>query len=578
MKRGITVVSVTIMVVLVIILASTITISVHSTMQNANKLAFALEISSIQEEISNYINENSEETYPIKENTYTISLASISENSVSQFNDEEKDENGNITLYELDLEKIGITDRQYGNKDDDKDVYALSLTTNKIYYLKGIKTTSKTYYTLTQDLIDIKEKNEKIEAEETIQKPIITTTAFSVNTINSDKKDIYLTNIKVDGDEITKIKYERELIDEDTAYEYFKYHGNTLSGDKIKVNEGDYVTIYAENSSGKWSIRQEGICKIPEGFYYVGGSIPTGVVISDSLNDTNRGTATDGDVVSAGLSGNQFVWVPVEDINEFIPREGYYNSGLQTYISDGTVQEPYNPSNLSSLSSEHKESIEIEKKEYDALNVSVERYNGFYIGRYEAGTTIQRTDTENKTSADLLVQKGKYPYNYVGCMPKMTIATGDVVYKSKNQGAGAVELSRGMYSDSSQYGVVSHLVYGIEWDATMYYMKDVKNINNSNLKYIINSNKMGGYSKTLQLTGENDNYKVKNIFDLAGNVMEYTMEVRYHVDNSVNDVRLLRGGDFNTYGNYYPASSRFNGGGPSNCFETMGFRIALYIV
>ena len=43
---------------------------------------------------------------------------------------------------------------------------------------------------------------------------------------------------------------------------------------------------------------------IPTNFYYVGGTKDTGVVISDNSADENQG-------VDSNLSGNQFVWVPV---------------------------------------------------------------------------------------------------------------------------------------------------------------------------------------------------------------------------------------------------------------------------
>ena len=44
---------------------------------------------------------------------------------------------------------------------------------------------------------------------------------------------------------------------------------------------------------------------IPGGFYFVGGTKSSGVVISDSSSDENKG-------VDADLVGNQFVWVPVD--------------------------------------------------------------------------------------------------------------------------------------------------------------------------------------------------------------------------------------------------------------------------
>ena len=50
--------------------------------------------------------------------------------------------------------------------------------------------------------------------------------------------------------------------------------------------------------------------KIPNGFYYVGGDIETGVVISDNKNDEFKGTEHE---KINKLKGNQFVWVPVDN-------------------------------------------------------------------------------------------------------------------------------------------------------------------------------------------------------------------------------------------------------------------------
>jgi len=51
---------------------------------------------------------------------------------------------------------------------------------------------------------------------------------------------------------------------------------------------------------------KEGV-PIPEGFYYVGGTKNTGVVISDAAADENTTNTT----VAENLTGNQYVWVPV---------------------------------------------------------------------------------------------------------------------------------------------------------------------------------------------------------------------------------------------------------------------------
>lgn len=49
---------------------------------------------------------------------------------------------------------------------------------------------------------------------------------------------------------------------------------------------------------------------IPKGFYYVGGTVEEGLVISDSSADENKGTDHE---VAKTLVGNQFVWIPVNE-------------------------------------------------------------------------------------------------------------------------------------------------------------------------------------------------------------------------------------------------------------------------
>ena len=69
-------------------------------------------------------------------------------------------------------------------------------------------------------------------------------------------------------------------------------------------------------------------------------------------------------------------------------------------------------------------------------------------------------------------------------------------------------------------------------------------------------------------TGTNDEYRIKNIYDLAGNVLEWTMEM------STADERVPRGG------NYYgpeSASSRYVQTPWRDGEDTLGFRVALYI-
>ena len=88
--------------------------------------------------------------------------------------------------------------------------------------------------------------------------------------------------------------------------------------------------------------------------------------------------------------------------------------------------------------------------------------------------------------------------------------------------------------------------------------------------YANNSTEKGNYSGDLIKTGANEAFKVKNIYDIAGNVLEMTMESKYTI------YRAYRGGDFSNDGFKNPASRR-DGQYTDILSNKVGFRIALYL-
>ena len=114
MKKGITATSVAIMVVVIIILLGTITTISYNSIQNAKKIVLSLEISNIQEEVDRYVKDSIDSSYPTLGNSYTINLSNVSENAISQFDGEEKSDNNEISVLEVDLTILGIADTTYG--------------------------------------------------------------------------------------------------------------------------------------------------------------------------------------------------------------------------------------------------------------------------------------------------------------------------------------------------------------------------------------------------------------------------------------------------------------------------------
>jgi MFS superfamily sulfate permease-like transporter len=75
-----------------------------------------------------------------------------------------------------------------------------------------------------------------------------------------------------------------------------------------------------------------GVVPIPSGFYYVGGTAKSGTVISDNLADKDKYKGQE--LVGTDLSGNQFVFIPVNGIDEHSRlRYTWFTNAHDTYVS-----------------------------------------------------------------------------------------------------------------------------------------------------------------------------------------------------------------------------------------------------
>lgn len=283
---------------------------------------------------------------------------------------------------------------------------------------------------------------------------------------------------------------------------------------------------------------------VPEGFKIINENS----VVNFNEEEKSSLLIEDGMIIE-DQNGNQFVWVPVQDFSLF-ERTTQYNG----VIKNNTLStvEPAQEVFVSGKSGEttilsFENDLTNEYSEYNAMRNSVKKNKGFYIGRYEAGSATYRGECF-EGSSELVIKKGSYPYRYVAWGESMTNVTDDIYSTTEyelcsgeiNRGKGAVQLSREMYQNNSS--VTSTLVYGVQYDYILTWLYDIENPFYTSLenpvKYVNNSIGMGWYCNNKEnnlerLTGidiENDLCidgicnKVKNIYDLAGNVEEWTME------------------------------------------------------
>ena len=313
-----------------------------------------------------------------------------------------------------------------------------------------------------------------------------------------------------------------------------------------KLFKGETAYVNGVKITGTYDPTEKKVT-IPKGFYYVGGTIEDGIVISDEKADENKyakeNHADQANIPADGLIGNQFVWVPVEYLSEFTRYKSYYN-GLTQDISSyyEPSQENYRYPN--------------ELEEYNSMMKSVEENHGFYVARFEAGK-------ENVDGVDIVVSKKNADvWNNIVWGTSMTeIGT-----------EGAVAKAKGMYTNKTTHNVTSTLIYGTQWDAIMAWIDPAyKTSTCESDSVIINSTGKGNYSGNLAKCGSSDDYRIKNIYDLAGNVYEWTMEA-----TGAPHARSYRGGSYGDTGSRISISSRI-AFDPGNSLHYYGFRPVLLL-
>lgn len=150
------------------------------------------------------------------------------------------------------------------------------------------------------------------------------------------------------------------------------------------------IRAISANPSSNTESSEAYVIPVPSGFYYAGGDITTGVVISDSSADENKGTSTD-------LIGNQYVWIPATE-------DTYKREDSNSVTWAGTIENDGTPPTLASkdeltlssvtdfTSGDNAANYGINAsvcsaivKQINAEKASVKKYGGFYIGRYETG-------------------------------------------------------------------------------------------------------------------------------------------------------------------------------------------------
>ena len=286
------------------------------------------------------------------------------------------------------------------------------------------------------------------------------------------------------------------------------------------------------------------------------------------------------DMDVAQRTRNQWVWVPIADVTDM-----YHISNNQLYAnryafsvtsynketyqslepvlstgSDASYQYDYDQKYLKQYLEgiSRNEFLQEMREEFYEMLESVKTYGGFYIGRYETGNTQKN---------NLRVVKG-----FTGTTKSSVGAANNRINWITWYDA---------YKRSKQMGgtspVHTNLIWGIQWDETLKWLMDS---GEKTYAEVEDSASWGNYkdvsftytqtsgiiadgagteagetatkstSSTIIPTGSTERNKANNIYDLAGNMYEWTME------SYVNNYRYCRGGNFINKGYISPAYNR----------------------
>lgn len=319
--------------------------------------------------------------------------------------------------------------------------------------------------------------------------------------------------------------------------------------------------------------------------------VPGGFKVSDDSGDTvQKG------IVIEDNDGNQFVWVPVSNINKDGSNKIIKDDGSKVEITlgrykfdDNNADIPGNP-NLVQMGANYADAenksykianyyFELNKyRESNEINTSgavnttaknlksfveqTQKNKGFYIARFEAsyasGYNEQGTDTKTRYEKAKPMSK----ISEANSIESMQYKKGTLWnFISQPQ---AAMVSRNMYQNNKY--VESDLVNSYVWNTTILYIQEMGNTNYANQ---ISTN------NTLKDTGKTEDQKCK-IYDMAGNANEWTTEYTTRTVSGNHDVGLccsVTGGCFDT-------ETGVSYRGEAMCTSTMNtttFRTFLYV-
>ena len=332
-------------------------------------------------------------------------------------------------------------------------------------------------------------------------------------------------------------------------------------------------------NSGKTELETEPYLPSDDFHYDTSTSVDTGLVIKDA-------------------SGNEYVWVVVPRTTAVYATTGLgkttftdadYTS-IENDLKEYTKTYRNGTDHSDTWYADNKTEGWLSEAEYKKLKnsmlKSVYENGGFYVGRYEAGIGTNRTSIEAQVN-------GKYPVPTTAPVTKADAYPYTYVTRTQAQN---------LASNVNSGTKTSSLMFGVQWDLVLAFMHNKGNIadstltsnsttignyndnlwtiKNANAKYSTNNGstftacpnpfKKESNSGIVLTTGADSSFSVQNIYDIAGNVLEWTLENT----SNASDSCAGRGGYFYNTGSVYPAASRNDLSRSGS--RDIGFRVSLF--
>ena len=344
---------------------------------------------------------------------------------------------------------------------------------------------------------------------------------------------------------------------EDEEVESIKDLENVI-GNYIDVKSGEYASYTTKYSDGT------SVATIPAGFTVSGISsenkISSGLVIyKGDLSKADWSTGKDASKKDIKRTYNQYVWIPCTEEEYKRRKWSVEEDGSPAYNDETNLK---NIGTLSDYDQKNGITIKILQEIVDQITkekASVKKYGGFYIGRYEVGA--DNAICQYKYPSASLIWSAAYAN-----AKKINVGSASVSYLSSSY---AIDTALNFIQTNSEFKT-----YALTRDKGSNGTDINENWQDKSVKYTdANGDLQTKAAETATMLPTGVTTAKCNIYDMGGNVAEYTTELNPTEGNNDATV-VLRGGTYNNNSN--AAGNRWDDGS-AYYDSTRGFRATLFI-